>query len=380
MENYVQDGKVLTVTAPYALTSGHGCLVGRLFGAAINDALISTEAQIQTEGVVALAKDSSTFAQGDPVYWDDSAHVATSTSSGTLIGSATAAAATGVATVNVKLNWSNGAGVVGVTASAAELNALAGTGLSAAELGVLNGITNGAGTASKAVVLDANKTFRLGGFNTGAALTLAVPFTTDLEFYTDGQLDIFSVFGGSGADLGVGYSAKCGRFRHVVNGITCNHETYGLVGQMVAKNVTFGHLHSGLMGTFEVNTAATVSIGDALGCAAVIGRVGGATITVGATGVLAGVLAAQLASVVSITSGGVHAAFACRKVGAGITWAEALHIEDALVAIRFKAASDTYAHGIKVVAAAPSGNTSHAIAVKIGTTDGFIPVYAAETF
>ena len=34
MKNFVQDGGVLTVTAPYALTSGQGCQVGTaLFGA-----------------------------------------------------------------------------------------------------------------------------------------------------------------------------------------------------------------------------------------------------------------------------------------------------------------------------------------------------------
>lgn len=46
---------------------------------------------------------------------------------------------------------------VAVTASAAELNALAGNGLSAAELGVLDGATAGAAVASKAVVVDASK-------------------------------------------------------------------------------------------------------------------------------------------------------------------------------------------------------------------------------
>jgi len=117
-----------------------------------------------------------------------------------------------------------------------------------------------------------------------------------------------------------------------------------------------------------------------VGCAGVIGRIGGATITIGATGVLGGVLSVNIATTVSVTSGGVFAAFVCRKAGTGITWAEALHIEDALVALRFKDASDTYAHAVKVVAAEPAGNTSHAIKVMIGTTPGYIPVYAAETF
>lgn len=44
-----------------------------------------------------------------------------------------------------------------ITATAAEINAIAGGGLSSAELGVLDGVTPGTVTASKAVVVDANK-------------------------------------------------------------------------------------------------------------------------------------------------------------------------------------------------------------------------------
>lgn len=222
---------------------------------------------------------------------------------------------------------------------------------------------------------------RIGEWVGSAALGYAVVFSTAMNVNGDNsQYDVMAVFGESAADLGSGKSAKAGRFRHVINGISCAHETYGLIGQVVAKNVTFSHLHSGLMGTFEVNTAATVSIGAGVGCAGVSARVGGATITVGATGILAGFLSTQNATTVSITSGGVHAAFACRKVGSGVTWAEALHIEDALVAIRFKAADASYAHGIKESASTPEGATTHAIKVMIGTTPGYIPVYAAETF
>lgn len=45
-----------------------------------------------------------------------------------------------------------------ITATAAELNALAGSDVSAAELGVLNAVTAGTVAASKAVVVDANNT------------------------------------------------------------------------------------------------------------------------------------------------------------------------------------------------------------------------------
>lgn len=37
MKNFVMEGKTLTLTAPYALTSGQGLLVGSLFGVASGD-------------------------------------------------------------------------------------------------------------------------------------------------------------------------------------------------------------------------------------------------------------------------------------------------------------------------------------------------------
>ena len=252
--------------------------------------------------------------------------------------------------------------------------------LSLAEVDVLDGVTAGTIGATKAVTTDSLKTTRYGGFNSGGATTDAIDIAVATNKWSDGQLDIFSVFGASKTDMTGAYSAKCARFRHIVNCTTASHETYGAVGQLVAKDTTLTHLHAGLMGTFEVNTAATVSAGDALGCAGVIARVGGATITVGATGVLAGVLSTSNATTVSVTSGGVYAAFACRKVGSGIRFEEALHIEDALVAIRFKAAASGYDHGVAAKTATLASNTSHAIKVMVGTTPGYIPVYAADTW
>jgi hypothetical protein len=266
-------------------------------------------------------------------------------------------------------------GAVAAMYLAASTNAL-----SLAEMDVLYAVTPGTIAATKAVTTDSLKTTRYGGFNTGAATTDAIDIAVATDKWTDGQLDVFSVFGASKTDMGGAYSAKCGRFRHVINGITASHETYGLVGQIVGKNVTFAHLHAGLMGTFECNTALTVSAGDLLGCAGIISRVGGATITVGATGVLAGVLSTSNATVVSVTSGGVYAAFACRKVGSGIRFEQALHIEDALVALSFKAAASGYDHGVAAKTATLSSNTSHAIKVMVGTTAGYIPVYAADTW
>jgi predicted RecA/RadA family phage recombinase len=98
MMNFVQRGATLTVLAPYVLTSGAGCRVGNIFGAAVNNQAQGDSSEIVLEGVFDLAKDSSTFASGDLVYWDDVAKAATSTvGSNLLIGEATLDQASGTA-------------------------------------------------------------------------------------------------------------------------------------------------------------------------------------------------------------------------------------------------------------------------------------------
>lgn len=57
---------------------------------------------------------------------------------------------------NIALGGGVGVGTV-LTATAAEINALASSGLSTAELAVLDGVTPGTAAVSKALVLDANK-------------------------------------------------------------------------------------------------------------------------------------------------------------------------------------------------------------------------------
>lgn len=104
MNNLLHRGLSLTVTAPYALLSGGGAKVGSIFGIACFDAPISTSVELQTEGVVALAKDSSVFSQGDLVYWNDTTKLATSVAGSNLhIGQVEVAALTGDATVALKL-------------------------------------------------------------------------------------------------------------------------------------------------------------------------------------------------------------------------------------------------------------------------------------
>lgn len=93
-------------------------------------------------------------------------------------------------TLNIVGTWQINS--TSVTASAAELNALASTGLSAAELGFLNGATAGTGVASKACVLDANLDFAsfrhltiTGNFVTGAT-TLSETDLAKVDGITNG--------------------------------------------------------------------------------------------------------------------------------------------------------------------------------------------------
>ncbi len=183
------------------------------------------------------------------------------------------------------------------------------------------GATAGTVTASKAVIVDAYKTLRWGGFNTGAALTDCVNFATVPDTWTDGQLDVLSVFSGSGADKGSGYSAKAARFRHVIltSAGTIAHETYGAVGQLVVRGTTLTHLHSGLLGTFEGHTSGAVcnSTYTRGGHAAITARLGGhAAIT--ATTPVSGFLAFNNAS--AALAGGRSQAFTTSSYSATYPW------------------------------------------------------------
>lgn len=105
MKNYVYSGSTIEVTAPYAVVSGAGVLVGAIFGIAADDSAISVTMEIKTEGVFDLAKDTSVFSQGDRVFWDNTAKLATSVAAGNRsIGRAVQAQLTGDATVRLMLN------------------------------------------------------------------------------------------------------------------------------------------------------------------------------------------------------------------------------------------------------------------------------------
>lgn len=97
MKNFIQPGYVISVTAPYAVASGAGCLVGSLFGVATGAADNGAAVEIATTGVYDLKKvGSQAWTVGARVYWDDTNKECTTTAStNKLIGVAVAAVGSG---------------------------------------------------------------------------------------------------------------------------------------------------------------------------------------------------------------------------------------------------------------------------------------------
>ena len=50
MKNYVQPGNIITLTAPYAVASGDGLLVGAIFGVASGTAALGEAVETAVEG------------------------------------------------------------------------------------------------------------------------------------------------------------------------------------------------------------------------------------------------------------------------------------------------------------------------------------------
>ncbi|WP_313194519.1 DUF2190 family protein [Shinella zoogloeoides] len=107
MRNYIQPGDTVTVTAPYDVASGAGCLVGTLFGIAAYSAKSGEEVEIKTSGVYEHAKTSAQAwaTVGLAIYWDNTNKVFTTTATdNTLVAKNLAVAANPSATGVVRLN------------------------------------------------------------------------------------------------------------------------------------------------------------------------------------------------------------------------------------------------------------------------------------
>lgn len=88
MAKGLQNGENITVTAPYAVTGGDGCLVGVLFGVANTTAAISTAVELCRLGVFPItAVSADTAVVGAKAYWDNTAKKITTTlTANTLVG------------------------------------------------------------------------------------------------------------------------------------------------------------------------------------------------------------------------------------------------------------------------------------------------------
>lgn len=97
MKNFIQPGEVVSVPAPYNVAAGAGCLVGSLFGVAVNAALSAAAVEVATKGVFDMAKAASqAWTVGARIYWDDTAKNCTTTAStNKLIGVAMLAVGSG---------------------------------------------------------------------------------------------------------------------------------------------------------------------------------------------------------------------------------------------------------------------------------------------
>ena len=96
MNNFTEEGLSFPFTAPYALTSGQGVLVGALFGVAFgNYALNETNCRAGRVGRATLTKEPSlAITAGARVFWDNTNRRVTTTATGNIcIGCAVTAAA-----------------------------------------------------------------------------------------------------------------------------------------------------------------------------------------------------------------------------------------------------------------------------------------------
>lgn len=106
MKNFVQNGEILDLTAPYDVASGGGFLVGSIVAIAQAAATSGKPVQGVRRGVFTHAKTSAqAWTVGAKIYWDDTNKVFTTAASGnTLCGVAAEAAANPSATGTVLLD------------------------------------------------------------------------------------------------------------------------------------------------------------------------------------------------------------------------------------------------------------------------------------
>jgi predicted RecA/RadA family phage recombinase len=81
MKNYVQPGKTLTLTAPYARNSGQAALIGTIVAIAAGDVANAARGEWDVQGVFDVDKATGTaWTEGATIYWDNAAKLFTTVS------------------------------------------------------------------------------------------------------------------------------------------------------------------------------------------------------------------------------------------------------------------------------------------------------------
>lgn len=103
---YKQPGKILTLTAPEAVSADEVVQVGQIVGMAVHSADNGDPVEIAVEGVFEFpVLGTDVVAVGELLYWDTANDRLTKTGSGNLlVGYAVGASANGVTTVDVRLD------------------------------------------------------------------------------------------------------------------------------------------------------------------------------------------------------------------------------------------------------------------------------------
>ncbi len=231
------------------------------------------------------------------------------------------------------------------------------------------GLYMGAGSVTQAI--------RIGNWAGSGAPGSAIAISAATDAGDTSQRNLVACYGESTTDLTAGIHANVGRFRHLVVGssLQVNHETYGLVGQVVGKSASLLHMHAGLMGTLEANTTELVCNGAyAYSVAAVIARIGGTNL-ITATKPVAGFSAIHNGA--ALASGSSIAYAAC-AVSTG-NWTYLLGADNC-DNILYVATGTAYECGVKV-ATQLTGNAypkmDGVIRMYVGATPYYVPFYAA---
>lgn len=109
MKNFLGHSSDQMLTAPVALASGAGALIGAIFGVAKTNIAQGARGPFCLTGKFELPKDANAIAEGARVYWDNTNRVVTASNGGganTLIGVCTLAALAATGTAHVRLNGS----------------------------------------------------------------------------------------------------------------------------------------------------------------------------------------------------------------------------------------------------------------------------------